>query len=325
MSSSKGMRRAAAWLSRPERMVWIVFALLVAACSLASPLFLSLRNLRNVFLVQPIGLGLAALGEAFIVISGGIDLSVGSIISLLTSLSAGIFAANPGLSPLLMVLLMMAMGGALGALNGFVVARLGVTPFMATLALQLIYQGAALSYTKKTVGGIPRSFRFIADGTLGGVNLGSILFLIILVLVSVLLTKTRFGKHCYAVGADPKVSAISGIPVGRVRFLSYVVGGIFFGLASIFLAARMGGGGPKVGTGYELDAITAIVIGGVSLAGGAGTAIGAVGGVLILGVFYNIMNLMSLNSFLQILIKGIVLILAVAFYSRKGSARPARD
>lgn len=325
MKANRGPRRLLSSLSSPDRMVWLVLAVLVAACSLASPLFLSARNLRNVFLLQPIGLGLAALGETFIVVAGGIDLSVGSIISLLTSIAAGIFAGDPLFPPALMVLLLLAMGAALGALNGLVVARLGVTPFMATLAMKLIYQGAALSYAKKTVGGIPRAFRFLADGTVAGLNVSILMFAAVLAVAYLLLGKSRFGKHCYAVGADAKVSAISGIAVGRIRFLSYVAGGILFGLASIFLAARMGGGGPKVGSGYELDAITAIVIGGVSLAGGAGGVIGAVGGVLILGVFYNIMNLMSLNSFLQILIKGIVLILAVAFYSRKGLARRARE
>ena len=321
MKRGHPMSRALAALSSPERMVWPVLVVLVVACSLASPLFLSPRNLRNVFLEQPIGLGLAALGEAFIVLAGGIDLSVGSIISLLTSIAAGIYASNPLFPPVLMFLLLLAMGAGLGALNGFVVALLRVPPFMATLAMMLIYQGAALSFAKKTIGGIPRGFRFIADGSVLGINFSIILFSAVIAVVYIVLKRTRFGRYCHAVGADPRVSAVSGIGVEKVRFASYVAGGLLFGLASIFLAARMGGGGPKVGTGYELDAITAIVIGGVSLAGGAGSVLGAFGGVLILGVFYNVMNLLSLNSFAQILIKGIVLILAVAFYSRGGSRR----
>jgi ribose/xylose/arabinose/galactoside ABC-type transport system permease subunit len=302
---------------KPERLVWFILLLLLVACSLASPLFLSVRNLRNVLLVQPIGLGLAALGEAFIVISGGIDLSVGSIISLSASVAAGTFAANPDFPPALMVVLLLAMGAGMGALNGLVVARLRVTPFMATLAMMLIYQGAALFYLKKTVGGIPRDFRFIADGSVAGVPVSILLFAVVLALVWLVLNKTRFGRHVYAVGSDPQVSAISGINVERTRFLAYVAGGLLVALSAIFLSARMGGGGPKVGVGYEIDAITAIVIGGVSLSGGSGSVLGAFGGALILGVFYNIMNLLSLNSFIQIVLKGIVLILAVAFYSKK--------
>ena len=251
MSRGPSLRRALASLSSPERMVWPVLAVLVVACSLASPLFLSPRNLRNVFLVQPIGLGLAALGEAFIVIAGGIDLSVGSIISLLTSIAAGIYASDPGFSPALMVLILLAMGAGLGALNGLVVAHLRVPPFMATLAMMLVYQGAALSYAKKTIGGISRDFRFIADGTILGVNFSIILFAAVIAAVYLVLKRTKFGKHCYAVGADPKVSAISGIGVEGIRFASYVAGGLLFGLASVFLAARMGGGGPKVGVGLR--------------------------------------------------------------------------
>lgn len=315
--SSRFVGKVAALLSSPARAVWVVLAVLVVACSVASPLFLSARNLRNVFLVQPVGLGLAALGEAVIVIARGIDLSAGSIISLLTSLLAGAFVRWPAMPPLLAVAGAVAAGAALGALNGFVVARLGVTPFMATLSMQLIYQGAALSYAKKTVGGIPKAFRYIADGRVAGVNVSIVLFLAVLLAAAMLVGRTRFGRHCYAVGADVRVSEASGIAVARIRFASYVLGGALFGLASAFLAARMGGGGPKVGSGYELDAITAIVIGGVSLSGGSGSLVGAFGGVLILGIFYNIMNLMSLNSFLQILLKGLVLILAVAFYARK--------
>ena len=127
----------------------------------------------------------------------------------------------------------------------------------------------------------------------------------------------RLGKHIYAVGSDPYVSQISGIPVRRVRFLSYLICGILVGVASAFMASRLGGGGPKVGVGYELDSITAAVIGGVSLAGGSGSVLGTFAGVLIIGVFYNIMNLLSVNAYLQIVLKGLVLIAAVSFYAKR--------
>ena len=118
-------------------------------------------------------------------------------------------------------------------------------------------------------------------------------------------------------GSDPYVSQISGIPVRRVRFLSYLICGILVGIASAFMASRLGGGGPKVGVGYELDSITAVVIGGVSLAGGSGSLLGTFAGVLIIGVFYNIMNLLSVNAYLQIVLKGLVLIAAVSFYAKR--------
>ena len=142
-------------------------------------------------------------------------------------------------------------------------------------------------------------------------------FIVILGISYYLLRKNRLGKYIYAVGSDSYVSGLSGIPVDRIRFYSYVIGGILVGCASIFLAARMGGGGPKVGVGYELDSITAIVIGGVDLAGGLGNIVSAFGGVLIIGVFSNLMNILKINPFIQIVLKGLVLIIAVSFYSKK--------
>jgi len=304
-------------LSRPEALVWIILALLIIFCISASPLFLKPRNLKNVFLVQPVGLGLASLGQTFVIISGAIDLSIGSVISLLTSLAAGIYKSNPGFSPVLMVALLVGLGACSGAVNGFIVVKLKVTPFMATLATMSIFQGAVLFYAKKTIGGIPKAFRFISDGWLFGIPFPIILFVIILALCFYLLNRNRLGKHIYAVGSDAYVSQISGIPVQRVRFLAYLICGILVGVASAYMASRMGGGGPKVGVGYELDSITAVVIGGVSLAGGFGNLFGAFAGVLIIGVFSNIMNLLNVNAFLQIVLKGAVLIIAVSFYARK--------
>lgn len=318
MNATAGkLKRAGGFLLSPQGVVWIIFAALFIVSSLASPIFLKGRNLSNVFLVQSIGLGLAALAQVFVVISGGIDLSIGAVISLLTSLAAGLYRGNPEISPVIMFLILLAAGAAAGALNGLVVVKLKVTPFMATIATMSIFQGAALFYAKKTMGGIPRTFRWIADGRLGGIPFSIILFIIVIGLGYAVLNKSRLGKYIYASGSDPYVSRLSGIAVERIKFSAYLIGGILVGCASAFLAARMGGGGPKVGVGYELDSITAIVIGGVSLAGGAGNIFSAFGGVLIIGVFSNLMNILNINAFIQIVLKGAVLILAVSFYSRK--------
>jgi ribose/xylose/arabinose/galactoside ABC-type transport system permease subunit len=304
-------------LLEPHLLVWLILGVLVVACMLATPLFLKPRNLRNVFLIQPIGLGLASLGQAFVVIAGGIDLSIGAVMSLLSSLAAGLFRAQPGVPALAVGLLLAGLGAAAGALNGFIVVRLRVPPFMATLATMSLFQGAVLFYAPKTIGGIPASFRFLAEGQLAGVPFSIVLFVLIIAACYYLLSGNRLGRHLYAVGADPYVSQISGIPVRRVRFLSYLICGLLVGVAAAFMAARLGGGGPKVGVGYELDSITAVVIGGVSLAGGAGNLLGTFAGVLIIGVFYNIMNLLNVNAYLQIVLKGVVLILAVSFYAKR--------
>jgi ribose/xylose/arabinose/galactoside ABC-type transport system permease subunit len=304
-------------LADPAVLVWVILALLVACCSVASPLFLSAENLRNVFLIQSIGLGLATLAQTIVVISGGIDLSVGAVISLLTSFAAGLYRANPGLHPAWVVLFLVGLGAATGAVNGLVVVRMKVTPFMATLATMSLFQGAVLFYAPRTIGGIPRSYRFISDGTVAGIPLGILLFAAVLGGSHYLLRRNRLGRHIYAVGADPYVAGISGISVRRTRFLAYLVAGALVGFAAVFMTARLGGGGPKVGVGYELDSITAVVIGGVSLAGGAGSLVGTFAGVLIIGVFYNLMNLLSVNAYLQIVLKGLVLVVAVSFHAKR--------
>ncbi|MBN1834530.1 MAG: ABC transporter permease, partial [Spirochaetales bacterium] len=293
-----GLKGIGRRLTSPEGLVWVILGLLILFSMIASPLFLSARNLRNVFLVQPIGLGLASLGQAFVVIAGGIDLSVGAVMSLLTSLAAGIYQVNPGVPPLLIALMLVALGAGAGAINGLIVVKLRVPPFMGTLATMSLFQGAVLFYAPKTIGGIPRSYRFISDGTVAGVPFSIILFVVIIAACYYLLRKNRLGRHLYAVGSDPYVSQISGIPVQWVRFLAYLICGMLVGVASMYMAARMGGGGPKVGVGYELDTITAVVIGGVSLAGGAGNILGTFAGVLIIGVFYNLMNLLDVNAYM---------------------------
>jgi ribose/xylose/arabinose/galactoside ABC-type transport system permease subunit len=180
-----------------------------------------------------------------------------------------------------------------------------------------LFQGAVLFYAPRTIGGIPRSYRFISDGSIAGVPFSIILLAAVLGSCHYLLRKNRLGRHIYAVGADPYVAGISGISVRRTRFLAYLIAGALVGVAASFMTARMGGGGPKVGVGYELDSITAVVIGGVSLAGGAGNLFGTFAGVLIIGVFYNVMNLLSVNAYLQIVLKGLVLVLAVSFYAKR--------
>lgn len=317
MSGRALLPKVKAYFLTTERLVWVILLILIMFCTILSPTFCKPRNLSNVFLEQPVSFGIASLGQVFVVIAGGIDFSIGSVVSLLTSLTAGTFKSYPNISPVLVILMILSLGALIGALNGFLVVGLKVTPFMATLATMFIFQGLALFYAKRTIGGIPRNFRNLARGEIGGIPISFVIFVCVAGCCYLLLNKNKLGKHLYAVGADHYVACISGIAVERVKFLSYVICGVLVGIASIFLAAKMGGGGPKVATGYELDSITAVVIGGVSLAGGSGSLFGAIGGVLIIGVFSNIMNLLNVNPFYQIVLKGILLILTVSFYSKK--------
>ncbi|HAK47512.1 MAG TPA: sugar ABC transporter permease [Spirochaeta sp.] len=303
----------------PSVFVWVLLIAIIIFSIFASPMFIRARNLRNVFLIQPVGLGIASLGQAVIIISGGIDMSIGAAVSFLTSIAGGLYRDFPEIGVLPVMLIIAALGLLIGLVNGLLVVKLRIAPFMATLATMSVIQGGIFIYTKKTIGGIPKSFRFIAEGSIGPVPVCFLYFALIFVLVLILLNRARYGRHLYAVGANEWVSSITGIAVERVKLSAYLLGGLLTGLASIFLAGRMGGGGPLVGKGYELDTITAVVIGGVSLAGGEGNVAGAVGGVLILAIFSNLMNLLDVNPYIQMLLKGLILITAVFFYSTKST------
>jgi len=316
MSTSNRIGGLKAILGKPENLVWIILFLLILMAVISSPIFLKTRNLYNVFLVQPIGLGTASLAQTIVVIAGGIDMSVGAAVSLLTSLTAGLFKYHHLPWPLVSIIILL-LGAGIGMINGAVVTLMRVSPFMATLATMSIYQGLSLFYMKRTIGGIPREFCMLFKEKIWGIPMGFIYFMLILALCFFLLEKLRLGRHIYAVGSDPNIAHLSGIGVKKVQFLSYLIGGILVGLTSLFLAGRMGGGGPKLGVGYELDSITAIVIGGVSLAGGRGGVLGAFGGVMILSIFSNLMNMLNVSQFIQMVLKGTILIMAVAFYSKR--------
>ncbi len=308
-------------LTDPGVFVWILLIAIIIFSAVANPIFLRARNLKNVFLIQPVGLGLASLGQAVIIISGGIDMSIGAAVSLLTSVAGGLYRDFPEISVMTVFLIIAAMGLLIGLMNGLLVVKLKIAPFMATLATMSVIQGGIFIYTKKTIGGIPKSFRFIAEGSVGPVPFCFLYLAVIFALVLVLMNRSRYGRHLYAVGANEWVASITGIAVERVKLSAYLLGGLLTGLASVFLAGRMGGGGPLVGKGYELDTITAVVIGGISLSGGDGNIAGAIGGVLILSIFSNLMNLLDVNPYIQMLLKGVILITAVFFYSAK-DAKP---
>ncbi len=310
----RGMSRLVTLLS--GKLVWVILAALLIFSFTASPHFRNPINLTNV-LKQSIGLGIAAIGQTFVIISGGIDLSIGSMISLMTTLIAGSYTNNPDVSMFAIIMIMLGIGLGCGMLNSFIIIKLNVTPFIATLGTMSIWQGIVLFYSKISLGNVPKQFRFIADGTFGVIPFSIILFIFLIAAAYFILNRHKIGRHIYAVGANQYVAQLSGIAVNRIKFFAYTMCGLFAGIASVYLSARLGGGGPRIGMGYELDSITAVVIGGVSLAGGIGNVIAGFGGVLILSVFNNIMNLLGVNPFYQIVLKGVILILAVSFHKRK--------
>ncbi len=289
----------------------IVLLVAVGALALASDVFLTGSNLSN--LARQVAIfGIIAVGQLLVILTSGIDLSVGSVLGLSGAVTAQLIVN--GLPVPLAILFGIALGAALGVANGLLVTRLKLPPFIATLGMLGIARGVVLVITDaKTVQGLPTGFQTIANGTVLGIPNLLIVAVVIAVAVHFLLTRTVFGRYIYAVGSNPESARLAGVPVAAVTVAVYAISGLLAGLGGVLLTSRLGAGIPTAGTGFELNAIAACVIGGASLFGAKGSALGAATGALIMGVLNNGGNLLAINAFyLQIAI-GALIIIAVAF------------
>jgi ribose transport system permease protein len=291
----------------------VVLLVAVGALTLASNEFLTGGNLSN--LARQVAIfGIIAVGQLLVILTAGIDLSVGSVLGLSGAVTAQLLVA--GLVAPVAILVGLAIGGALGLANGLLVTRFKLPPFIATLGMLGIARGVVLVITDaKTVqgNGLPEAFQSIANGTVLGVPNLLIIAAGVTVAVWFLLTRTVFGRYIYAVGSNPESARLAGVPVAMVTVAVYAISGLLAGLGGVLLTSRLGAGIPTAGTGFELNAIAACVIGGASLFGAKGSALGAAAGALIMGVLNNGGNLLAINAFyLQIAI-GILILVAVGF------------
>lgn len=292
----------------------LALALVCLVVSILTPgSFLSVGNLVNVVRQMSTN-GILAISMTMVMISGGIDLSVGAVLAVSGTLSCGLISS--GVSPVLAVAAGMFSGLAFGAFNGFFVARMKIAPFIVTLASMQIARGVSYIYSN----GLPiRSkdpwFNSIGNGALSiaGWRLPyPIILLALVVLISyLLLQKSRFGWHVYAVGGNVEAARYSGINVPRTLFLCYVYSACLSAFVGIILASRMYSGQPTAGTGYEMDAVAAAVLGGTSFSGGAGTILGTIIGALTIGVINNALNLLDVPFYYQSIVKGCVILGAV--------------
>lgn len=285
----------------------------IAICvliSLFSHVFLTSDNLFNV-LRQVSTNACLALGMTMVIILGGIDLSVGSIIALTGTLTVG-FITNGHMGIWIAIFLGLVLGTFCGFVNGIIIANTGIPPFIVTLAMMNIARGAAYIYSKGLpVRSFDDTFSAIGDGYLGPIPLPVIYMVVFIVAVSLLLNKTKLGIYIFAVGGNPEAAKFSGIPIKRVQVIVYTLTGFLCAFAGVVLASRMYSGQPSVAQGFELDAIAACVLGGVSMSGGIGRVGGTVLGVLVIGVINNGLNLLNVNSFWQLVVKGIIILIAV--------------
>ena len=301
-------------LGRADLLFIAAVAALVVAASLASDAFLTQRNLVNVSR-QLVTNGFLSLGMLMVIRTGGIDLSVGSVLALAGLLATGL-QAQMHFSAAIVVAL--AMGAAVGWLNGWLVARFDLQPFIVTLATMGTLRGLTYVYADTPRYPEDEMFRALIGGAfVGPVPVTFIVFALAVPAVWFYLEQTVSGRAAFALGVNKEAVRLAGVDVGRHLIFAYVACGVFAAIAGVVLASRLGIAQPSVGVGYELDAIAAVVIGGGILGGGGGTTLGVLGGVLALAVVDNVLNLFNVDSYYQQVVKGLIILVAVLARRRK--------
>lgn len=290
--------------------ILMVFLILFVLLTLITNTFFTSRNLINVLKQVSIN-GIISVGMMCVLLTGGIDLSVGSIVAL-----SGIVAttfAHPGEYPVIVpIILGVLAGAACGVVNGTLVAFLNLPAFIATLGMLSVASGVALVLSKgRPISNLSEQFRYIGGGTILGLPILIYILAAVFLIGYLILSWTKFGRYLYAIGGNEDAAKASGLSVARIKLFVYMISGICAGLAGTVLASRINAGQPNSGEGYELDAIAAVVIGGTSLNGGIGKVSGTILGVLIVGVINNGMDLLNISSYYQKIVKGSNIVLAV--------------
>ncbi|MEW9534593.1 ABC transporter permease [Microbispora sp. NPDC049125] len=305
---------------RPARAIYVALALLVLLGWLLFALdggrFLSQENIVGIQ-QRSAALGIVAVGQTLVILAGSLDLSVAYLISL-TSLVAAEIMAGSGANVPAAIAAVLAVSALTGLVNGLIVTKLRVHAFIATLGVALIIRGALDQRYDGPAGSVPASFQHLGYDRIGPVPVSALLLAVVAVAAALLLGRTRFGYRVYAVGGDAEVARLSGVRTERVVVVAHVLCSVCAGIAGLLLASRLGAGAPTVGTdgGYDLESIAAVVLGGTALAGGRGGVAGTVGGVLVLAVLDSIFNQLEIDSFAKDVVRGVVLVAALAIYAR---------
>lgn len=304
-----------AWLWS-EYSVIIAFIIIFIASSIMNPRFLDINNQLNI-LMQVSIIGIVALGMTVVMLSGGIDLSVGSVLALVGVIT--VLALNASGSILVGVFTALVVGSFAGFLNGLMVAKGRIASFIATLGMMAAARSVALYIAEGgSVSGEVKGFTAIANSDLWIFDYPVIIFFAMTALVYILMHKTRFGRYVYALGSNEKAAMLSAIRVDRIKIAVYSLAGLLVSVAAIIETSRLNSiSSSSSGVQYELDAIAAVIIGGTRMTGGRGKIIGTLFGVLILGILNNMMNLMNVSPYLQGFVKGLIIIIAVVFQKRE--------
>lgn len=292
--------------------IYIAFLAMCILFSVMNPLFLTPGNILNI-LRQVSFNAILAMGMLMVIITGGIDLSVGSVVALAAVVTASfVQTAGPLLPVPLAILAGLLIGAFCGAFNGILITKGRLAPFIVTMVMMTMARGAAQLFTKgRPVTGLLESFDFLGAGSIAGIPVPIYIMAVVVLITHFILKYTRAGRYIYAVGGNEQAAVASGLKVNRMKIFVYIYSGILAALVGIILTARLNSASPVLGNGYELDAIAAVVIGGASMNGGKGKVIGTVVGALIIGTISNGLDILNVSSYWQQIIKGIIILIAV--------------
>jgi len=290
----------------------IAFLIMIFTMSLLSDRFLTLSNTLNILRQSSIN-GIIAVGMTMVILTAGIDLSVGSILGLTAVITADLL--HSGIPPFLAVIIGLLLGIFIGLVNGLLITRIKIPPFIATLGMMTLARGLAFTYTQgKPITGLNESFRVMGTGMIGSIPLPVIIAALVFVVGYLFLKKSRHGENIYALGNNETAAGFSGISVKRYVTFVYAASGFLSALAGMIIVGRLDSAQPIIGQGYEFDAIAAVVVGGTSFTGGHGSIWGTLIGVLIIAVINNGLNLLDVSSFYEQVVKGVVIAVALLLH-----------
>lgn len=294
----------------------VIFAvILLIACFIGVPRFATTGNLMNIMIQVSIN-ALIASGMTFVILSDGIDLSVGSVAAIAGIVGTSVIKLFPDsgilMSVAVILLTAIVVGAICGAVNGFSVAKLNVPPFIATLAMMNIARGLAYVVTDaKPIFGLPEKFSWVGLGKIGPVPVSILLMILVLAISYIVLSKTCFGRYIYAIGSNREVAKLTGINVFKTRFSVYIISGILAALAGLVLASKLQNGQATAAEGYELNAIAAVAMGGTSMSGGRGGILQTIVGLIVIGIINNALSLLGVSSYWQTVAMGVIILIAV--------------
>jgi len=295
------------------RGVYVALVVVVLISAMLSPSFFKFSNILNVLRAAAV-LGIVSIGQTVVILGGGIDLSVGAVMGTVAIFISELTGGKDD-TVLFAIVVCLLIGAIVGWMNGLLIAKRNIPPFVATLGMLIFVEGIRFAYTKGIISGRPAPFVRILASIVGPIPIPVVIMVILAIIVAVLLKKTPFGRQLYATGGNREAARFSGINVERVSITTYVLCGLFAAIAGLLLSGYIGYGDRYLGRGFDLDSIAAVVVGGTSFAGGRGGIGGTIAGVLLLTALFNIVFMLNLQVHYQLIIKGVVIIGAVMVYS----------